>query len=100
MATTTATKTCEIKCINKQDRPNPHARITHVGGYETERWKITQQAAIEYIESEEWKFWVKPAGFEKSVWVVVARSRYGHKYLKTAADGEDENNLLSLPECP
>ncbi len=60
MATTVATKTIQIKCINKSDRPNPHERITHVGGYEDKRWKITQQEAIRYIESEEWRFWVKP----------------------------------------
>jgi Protein of unknown function (DUF3892) len=102
MATTTAVKTAQIKCINKQDRPNPHERITHVGGHDESsgRWKITQQAAIDHIERGEWKFWVKPPGFTESVWVVVAVSRYGYKYLKTAADGEDENNLLSLPECP
>jgi hypothetical protein len=29
-----------------------------------------------------------------------AFSRFGNKYLKTEADGEQENNLLSLPECP
>jgi hypothetical protein len=100
MATTTAVKTCQIKCINKQDRPNPHEHITHVGGYEASQWKLTQQEAIDYIERGEWKFWVKPPGFTSSVWVIVAVSRYGYKYLKTAADGENENNLLSLPECP
>ncbi len=100
MATTTvATKTCQIKCINKLDRPNPHERITHVGGYGTTRWKVSQQQAIDYIESGEWKFWVKPPGSD-SVWVVVAVSRYGYKYLKTENDGEAQNNLLSLPECP
>jgi hypothetical protein len=97
--TATATKTAQVKCINKQDRPNPHERITHVGGYTDKSWKITQQQAIQYIEDGEWKFWVKPAGSD-SVWVVVATSRYGHKYLKTENDGEDQNNLLSLPECP
>jgi hypothetical protein len=35
-----------------------------------------------------------------SVWVIVAVSRLGHKYLKTEADGEQPDNLLSLPECP
>ena len=100
MATTTATKTCEIKCINKSDRSNAHERITHVGGHTDKPWKITQEQAIAYIEDREWKFWVKPPGFKDAVWVVVRESRYGHKYLKTEADGENENNLLSLPECP
>jgi hypothetical protein len=34
------------------------------------------------------------------VWVIIAVSPYGHKYLKTQADGEHPDNLLSLPECP
>lgn len=99
MTTTTATKTAEIKCVNKSDRQNPHERITHVGGYVNSQWKITQEEAIAYIESGEWKFWVKPSNAD-SVWVIVAVSRFGNKYLKTEADGEQPNNLLSLPECP
>lgn len=99
MSTTTAVQTAQIECINKLDRPNPHERITHVGGTSGGGWRITQQEAIRYIERNEWRFWVKPAGATKSVWVVVAVSRYGHKYLKTENDGEHPNNLLSLPEC-
>lgn len=90
------TKTCQIKC--KADRHNPWERITHVGGYVTSQWKITQQEAIDYIESRQWDFWVSVKG--KSVWVVAATSRFGNKYLKTEADGDEPNNLLSLPECP
>ena len=93
-----AKKTAQIKCINKLDRQNAHERITHVGGYTDRQWKLTQQGVITYIESDEWGFWVSTGG--KSVWVVVATSRYGHKYIKTQEDGEDQNNLLSLPECP
>jgi hypothetical protein len=36
----------------------------------------------------------------QTVWVIVARSAAGNKYLKTQNDGEQPNNLLSLPECP
>jgi len=92
------TQTAQITCINKIDRPNPHERITHVGGFGTSAWKLTQEDAIGKIERREWNFYVSVRG--KSVWVVVATSRYGNKYLKTEADGDAPNNLLSLPECP
>ena len=32
--------------------------------------------------------------------MIVAKSRWGHKYLKTDSDGEQPDNLLALPECP
>jgi hypothetical protein len=93
----------EITCINKSDRPNPHERITHVGGSTGGKdtrgsWKITQEEAIRGIESGTWAFYVTHGG--RRVNVIVAVSRFGHKYLKTEADGEQPNNLLSLPECP
>jgi hypothetical protein len=100
MTTTTKIKTAQITCVTKRDRPNPHERITHVGGYVTTQWKLTQEQVIAYIENDEWRFWVALPGKRNSVWVIVAVSRFGNKYLKTEADGEHENNLLSLPECP
>jgi hypothetical protein len=93
----------EITCINKQDRDNPHERITHVGGSEGAkngggRWRITQQEAIRGVEDGTWDFYVRRNG--RTVEVVVATSRFGNKYLKTEADDVQPNNLLSLPECP
>lgn len=100
MSTMVETKTAQIKCINKRDRPNPHERITHVGGYSDRQWKITQEDAIRMIERKEWRFYTVVPGQTKSVWVEVGISRFGNKYLRTEGDSDERNNLLSLPECP
>jgi hypothetical protein len=90
--------TAQITCINKIPRNDPNESITHVGGQSIDgRWKLTLADAIGRIERGEWKFYVAVNG--KSVWVVVAISRAGNKYLKTEADSSTQNNLLSLPEC-
>lgn len=90
----------EVRCIRKSNRQDPHERITHIGGVNADgtRWTLTQIDAIKGIEDGKWEFFVRKDG--KEVDVIVATSRYGHKYLKTKADGEQPNNLLSLPECP
>lgn len=84
----------EVKCINKNDRYNAYERITHIGG---DDWKITQQEAIRYIEDKTYSFYVIKNGREVDVTTSV--SRFGNKYIKTTADGDEPNNLLSLREC-
>ena len=101
MTTTIQTTiTVQILCINKTDRFNPHERIRSIGGVNPDgkRWKLSQEDGIAGIESKKWRFYVSVDG--DSVWVVVAESHHGNKYLKTEPDGDQPNNLLSLPECP
>ncbi len=90
----------EIKCIKKGDRMNPYERITDVGGLNADgtRWMLTQKRAIDGIRNKKWEFYVGTG--TSRVDVVIAKSPHGNEYLKTKADGEEPNNLLSLPECP
>jgi len=89
----------QIRCIKKTDRFNAHERIRAVGGMNDNgtNWELTQEQAIQGIEAGKWKFFVAVRGH--IVNVIVSVSRFGNKYLKTEADGEQPNNLLSLPEC-
>ena len=88
----------QITCINKSDRMNPHERITRVGGGTLlTQWRKSQEQAIWDIEAGRNRFYVSVGG--ASVWVIVATSGYGNKYLKTENDGEQPNNLLSLRPC-
>jgi hypothetical protein len=90
----------QIQCINKSDRYNAYERILRVGGLNADRtrWNLSQTEAITYIENGTYSFYVK-VGYSE-VNVIVAKSAYGNKYIKTENDSEHPNNLLSLPECP
>lgn len=90
----------EIKCVHKTDHKKPHERISAIGGVYTNGspWTIAHEHAVASIERGVHQFYVR-AGHEE-VDVVVAVSRSGTKYLKTAADGDDEPTfLLSIHEC-
>jgi hypothetical protein len=90
--------TYTVSCINKSDRPSRHEAIRRIGGGSgSSRWTKSQEDAIREIESNTSEFKVVVDG--KSVKVIVAKSAYGNKYLKTEADSTTRDNLLSLPEC-
>lgn len=88
-----------IRCINKLPRNDPYNSITHVGGTGAQPWTLTVDEVISRIQSGKEAFYVeRPEG--NPVDVIVARSRSGKFYIKTASDNDEPNNLLSLPECP
>jgi hypothetical protein len=90
----------EIHCVNKSNRTSHYERILSIGGINPDgkHWKMSEADAIGGIKNGSYTFYVNRGG--SSVDVIIAMSQYGHEYLKTVADGEQPNNLLSLPECP
>jgi hypothetical protein len=90
----------KIGCINKDDRQDKYNRITHVGGTggDGKRWKLTLDEAIRGIEAGKWAFYTEVNGHVRDVVVVTPTN--GKKYLRTTADRDTPDNLLSLPECP
>jgi len=91
-----------VSCIRKRQHHNPHERIEGLGGvYKGERWYLTEDDIIAELEkpsaTRRWDFYTKVNGHV--AWVVIDERR-GRKYLKTMADGYEENNLLDLNECP
>ena len=93
-------ETRQIRCVCRDYRYNPIDRITHIGGVHLDgkRWKLTQQEAIQGIESGRYRLYVNFAG-ERN-WLVVAFSMFGNLYLKTENDKDEPHSLLILPECP
>ena len=89
-----------IRCINKTNRMSAHERIHNIGGVNGDgsRWKMSESKAIQDIKNGTYAFYVEqPAGHRVNV---IVATRLGVEYLKTVADGEQPDNLLSLPECP
>ena len=87
----------QVTCINKPDRDSQHDRITHLGG---PTWKWSAQQVIDSIEAKTNTFYVLDAAGHRSNVGVVRLSDGRAHYLRTHADGDWNNNLLALPECP
>ena len=88
-----------IRCAVKTDRTSAHERIHSVGGAKPDgsHWIMTQDQAISYIQDGTYVFYIEKTGGLR-LDVIVATSAHGN-YLKTVADGEHPDKLLSLPTC-
>ena len=87
----------QISCINKNDRSSAYERISYVGGvHGGANWKLSLTDAIKSIENGTYSFYTSVGGHTRNV---IVATRNGVKYLKTEADNDTPDNLLSLPEC-
>lgn len=91
---------CEVKCITKPNRLSAHEHITHIGNpYANPPWKWPREQVIASIDGGTNTFYVVDPRLGKRSDVGVVRSPGRAPYLRTYANGDWNNNLLSLPQC-
>jgi Protein of unknown function (DUF3892) len=89
---------CQITCIVKQHPQSSHEHITHVGNPPT--WVWTREQVISSIDAKTNTFYVVDPRNGKRSDVAVVRPVGLAPYLRTHADGDWNDNLLSLNQCP
>jgi len=88
-----------VTCITKPSPQSPHEHITHLGN-PAAGWKWTREEVIKSIDEKTNTFFVTDPSTNKRSEVGVVRSAGQAPYLRTHADGNWNNNLLSLAQCP
>jgi hypothetical protein len=89
----------QITCIVKPHPQSPHEHITHVGN-PAAQWIWPSEKVIESIDSKTNTFYVLDPVSGKRANVDVYRVAGKRPFLRTYADGQWNNNLLSLNQCP
>ena len=88
---------CQIRCIDLSHTNARHEHITHVGNPGVWSRKFTVAEIVANIQSKTDTFYVADGnGNRANVGVVEANP----PYIRTYADKEWTNNLLSLTSCP
>ncbi|HUD02982.1 MAG TPA: DUF3892 domain-containing protein [Candidatus Paceibacterota bacterium] len=86
-----------VTCITKNPpHSNRHEHITHIGGA---GWYITREEAIRQIDAKINEFYIYDDARKIYAWVGVVRPTIGLPYLRTYADRDWNDNLLSLGDC-
>ena len=89
--------TVQVTCITKPHPSSPHEHITHIGNPPNWVWPVKD--VIASIEAKTNSFYVKNPFNGKIAYVMVVPNN-GRPYLRTFADGDWNDNLLSLNQCP
>lgn len=88
----------QVTCITKPHPQSPHEHITHLGNPPS--WTWAREQVIASIEAKTNTFFVRDPHNGKRSDVGVVRPPNGAPYLRTYADEQWNNNLLSLTQCP
>jgi len=88
----------QVTCITKPNPQSPHEHITHLGNPPV--WVWTREEVIASIETNTNTFFVRDPKTGNRSNIGVVRSQGKTPFLRTFADGNWNNNLLSLDQCP
>ena len=88
----------QVTCIRKPHPQSPHEHITHIGNPRN-GWEWTREQVIASIEAKTNTFYVLDPYTGKRSDVGVVKSPGREPYFRTYADGDWNNNLLSLDQC-
>lgn len=86
-----------VTCIRKPHPMSPHEHITHLGN--PPNWEWTREQVIASIDAGTNTFYVLDPRTGKRSNVAVVRTAGKAPYVRTHADGDWNNNLLSLDQC-
>jgi Protein of unknown function (DUF3892) len=89
---------CQVTCIVKPHPQSSHEHITALGNPPT--WLWSREQVIASIDAKTNTFYVIDPYNHKRSNVGVIRVPGRAPYLRTHADGDWNNNLLSLDQCP
>jgi hypothetical protein len=88
----------QVTCITKPHPQSPHEHITHLGN-PSAGWKWTREQVIASIDSGSNRFFVKDPYTGRRSDIAVVRPAGRAPYLRTRADADWNDNLLSLNQC-
>jgi hypothetical protein len=89
----------QVTCITKPNPQSTHEHITHLGNPSL-GWKWTREAVIQSIDAKANSFYVVDPNNGKRSYVGVVRPAGRPAHVRTHADGDWNDNLLSLNQCP
>jgi len=89
----------QVTCITKPHPQSPHEHITELGN-PSGGWKWTREQVIASIDAKTNTFFVIDPRNGKRADIGVVRPIGRDPYLRTHADNDWNDNLLSLDRCP
>ena len=88
----------QVTCITKPNPQSAHEHITHLGN--SPQWVWPREQVVASIDAKTNTFFVRDPRTGQRSEVGVVREQGKAPYLRTYADGNWNNNLLSLDQCP